>query len=83
MGLGEINIAVNEMDQVTQENAAMIEQTTAAAESLKSEAVEMSALMGQFRTGDGSDARAQGPAARALKTVPPQRSGPQKHVRAA
>ena len=83
MGLGEINIAVNQMDQATQENAAMIEETTAAAESLKSEAVEMSALMGQFRTGDGSDARAQGPSARALKTVPPQRSGPQKHVRAA
>jgi methyl-accepting chemotaxis protein len=34
-GLHQVNIAVNQMDQVTQQNAAMVEQTTAATHSLK------------------------------------------------
>lgn len=38
VALGEINTAVNDLDQVTQQNAAMFEQTTAASHSLNSEA---------------------------------------------
>ena len=83
MGLGEINIAVNEMDQVTQENAAMIEQTTAAAESLKTEAVEMSALMGQFRIGNSGDSPSQAPHRRPLKAESDGRSPARPSSRAA
>jgi len=36
-GLGEINIAVNQLDQVTQQNAAMFEQMSAASQSLNTE----------------------------------------------
>ena len=36
-GLAEVNTAVNQMDQVTQQNAAMVEQSTAAAHSLARE----------------------------------------------
>jgi methyl-accepting chemotaxis protein len=39
------------MDEVTQQNAAMVQQTTAAASSLKTEAEQLAALVGRFRTG--------------------------------
>jgi methyl-accepting chemotaxis protein len=48
-GLDQVNTAVNQMDQMTQQNAAMVEQTTAASHSLASEADALSRLVGQFR----------------------------------
>jgi methyl-accepting chemotaxis protein len=39
------------MDQVTQQNAAMVEQATAASHSLAGEAAELARLVGQFQTG--------------------------------
>ncbi|MDB5460142.1 MAG: mcpU [Caulobacteraceae bacterium] len=58
-GLGQVNTAVNQMDQVTQQNAAMVEESTAAAAKLKSEANELATLMSRFHIGDtrGSGAR--------------------------
>ena len=50
-GLGEVNAAVNQMDQVTQQNAAMVEQATAASHGLSGEAQELARLVGQFRIG--------------------------------
>jgi methyl-accepting chemotaxis protein len=50
-GLAEVNSAVNQMDKVTQQNAAMVEQATAASHSLTSEAEELTRLVGQFKTG--------------------------------
>ena len=47
-GMGEVNTAVNQMDQVTQQNAAMVEQATAAAHSMKGEASALSQLVGRF-----------------------------------
>jgi methyl-accepting chemotaxis protein len=47
--LAQINIAINHMDQVTQQNAAMVEQTTAATVSLSAEADQLSQLVGRFR----------------------------------
>jgi methyl-accepting chemotaxis protein len=49
-GLGQVNSAVNQMDQVTQQNAAMVEESTAAAASLRREADELSVLVARFRT---------------------------------
>ncbi len=54
-GLSQVNSAVNQMDQVTQQNAAMVEEATAAASSLKSEAVQLTQLVGRFDIGNGSD----------------------------
>ncbi|SCB17688.1 methyl-accepting chemotaxis protein [Rhizobium multihospitium] len=54
-GLQEINTAVNTMDHGIQQNAAMVEQSTAASHSLATEAASLSNLLAQFRT-DGSDA---------------------------
>jgi len=57
-GVNEVNSAVNKMDQVTQQNAAMVEEATAAAHALKSEAGELTRLIGQFRTDDVPSQRA-------------------------
>ncbi|WP_249778042.1 globin-coupled sensor protein [Phenylobacterium glaciei] len=51
VGLAQVNTAVNQMDQVTQQNAAMVEETTAAASSLKNEASELTRLISGFHTG--------------------------------
>jgi methyl-accepting chemotaxis protein len=50
-GLAEVNTAVNQMDQVTQQNAAMVEESTAASHSLAGEAAELARLVGQFSIG--------------------------------
>jgi len=47
-GLREVNAAVNQMDQMTQQNAAMVEQTTAAAHALKGEASRLGDLVKRF-----------------------------------
>ncbi|MFC3074279.1 methyl-accepting chemotaxis protein [Shinella pollutisoli] len=52
IGLGEINQAVNTLDQGTQQNAAMVEESTAASHSLAREAEALFNLLGQFRVGD-------------------------------
>jgi methyl-accepting chemotaxis protein len=64
-GLGQVNTAVNQMDQVTQQNAAMVEEATAAAASLRSEADGMARLMSQFGTGGGQERARTEPARRA------------------
>ena len=53
LGLQEINTAVNTMDQGTQQNAAMVEESTAASHSLAKEAAALNALLAQFNLGDG------------------------------
>ncbi|MBN9480721.1 MAG: methyl-accepting chemotaxis protein [Bordetella sp.] len=59
-GLQQVNIAVNQMDQVTQQNAAMVEQSTAASHALASDAVELDRMMGQFALDDARDLDARG-----------------------
>jgi len=56
-GLHQVNSAVNHMDQVTQQNAAMVEQTAAAAAGLRTEAKELAMLIHRFDVGDGIPAR--------------------------
>jgi methyl-accepting chemotaxis protein len=50
-GLHQVNTAVNQMDQVTQQNAAMVEETTAAAHSLGQESAELARLVSIFNVG--------------------------------
>ncbi len=47
--LHEVNTSVNQMDQVTQQNAAMVEEATAASHSLAGEAETLTGLVEQFR----------------------------------
>jgi methyl-accepting chemotaxis protein len=48
--LGQINIAVNDIDKMTQQNAAMVEQSTASASNLAEEASALSKLVSHFQT---------------------------------
>jgi methyl-accepting chemotaxis protein len=48
-GLEQINTAINQMDQVTQQNAAMVEESTAASHSLSQETSQLSSLIGKFQ----------------------------------
>ena len=52
--LNEVNTAVNHMDQVTQQNAAMVEESTAASHALNSETAELARLVSQFRIEEGA-----------------------------
>ena len=58
-GLDQVNVAVNQMDQVTQQNAAMVEETTAATQGLMGEAGKLAAEVGRFHIGEGSGAGAE------------------------
>ena len=48
-GIGQVNGSVAELDQMTQQNAALVEQSAAAAESLKEQAGRLSRVVGAFR----------------------------------
>jgi methyl-accepting chemotaxis protein len=57
-GIGQVNVAVTQLDQMTQQNAALVEESAAAAESLKEQALRLSDVVGTFRlSGDGASAR--------------------------
>lgn len=59
VGLSEVNSAVNQMDQVTQQNAAMVEETNAAGATLAQETARLRGLVEGFQLGNGSPARSQ------------------------
>jgi methyl-accepting chemotaxis protein len=50
-GIGQVNVAVNQLDQMTQQNAALVEQSAAAAESLKDQASQLNRVVQVFRLG--------------------------------
>lgn len=77
-GLAEINTAVNSMDQTTQQNAAMVEQSTATATGLAQEATKLRDLIAGFKTEDVAAPRA----ARKTVTSSPARLLSNKVVRA-
>ncbi|MEL6840132.1 MAG: methyl-accepting chemotaxis protein [Pseudomonadota bacterium] len=52
VGLGEINVGMSQLDQVTQQNAAMVEQATAVATTLKHEAATLNQTMSRFKLED-------------------------------
>jgi methyl-accepting chemotaxis protein len=58
VGLGECNTAVSQMDQFTQHNAAMVEETTATTHRLSHEAENLARLVEQFKLTQGAVAHA-------------------------
>ena len=59
IGLGEINTAVASIDQGTQQNAAMVEETSAASVNLATQADELNTLLASFRLGTDAATRPQ------------------------
>ncbi|MDD0837088.1 methyl-accepting chemotaxis protein [Curvibacter sp. HBC61] len=54
--IGEISQAVNHLDQMTQQNAALVEQSAAAASSLKDQSVRLSSVVGEFKLAQHDEA---------------------------
>ncbi|MGJ0508240.1 MAG: methyl-accepting chemotaxis protein [Methylocystis sp.] len=52
IGLHEVNVAMGQMDTMTQQNATMVDESSAATRSLSSETKKLAELVAQFRTGD-------------------------------
>jgi methyl-accepting chemotaxis protein len=50
-GIEQINKALNQMDEITQQNSALVEQSAAAAKMLDGQATAMSAKVGISRSG--------------------------------
>ena len=48
-GIEQVNRTITQMDEGTQQNAALVEEATAAAKSMDEQAEELTALVGRFR----------------------------------
>jgi methyl-accepting chemotaxis protein len=68
LGLNQVNTAVNQMDHVTQQNAAMVEQSTAASRVLAQEAQELGKLVARFKV-SGLEGMGRKPAGRPAQTT--------------
>jgi methyl-accepting chemotaxis protein len=65
-GIEQVNKAVMQMDEMTQQNAALVEQATAASQSMAEQARDLTKTMERFQVGDsGSSGRAAAPPAAA------------------
>jgi len=51
-GIEQINQAVAQMDEMTQQNAALVEEASAASEAMSEQASSMNRLIGFFKIGD-------------------------------
>ncbi|MEK1926950.1 MAG: methyl-accepting chemotaxis protein, partial [Rhizobium giardinii] len=60
-GLSEVSIAVNQMDQVTQQNAAMVEEANAATHKLSAETDNLARLISHFKLNDSPPTRVVAP----------------------
>jgi methyl-accepting chemotaxis protein len=78
--LGEINQAINTIDQGTQQNAAMVEEQTAASHGLAKEAAALFELLSQFKFDDVS--RSTPTIAPAVNRPAPQSLATSSHLRA-
>jgi methyl-accepting chemotaxis protein len=67
--LRSVNNSVGDMDKMTQQNAAMVEETTAAARTLASEADELASLVGRFRLKTSLGRAPSAPSAPASRSV--------------
>ncbi len=67
-GIEQVNKALNQMDEITQQNSALVEQTTAAAKMLQSQAAAMSEQAGMFHI-EANDAPAAAPRKRVRFTT--------------
>ena len=69
-GIGNVNVAVSELDQMTQQNAALVEQSAAAAQSLADQSRKLAGVVATFRLAQGSPALA--PAAQPVQAAGPK-----------
>jgi methyl-accepting chemotaxis protein len=72
-GIDQVNTAIVQMDQVTQQNAALVEEAAAATQSLQEQATELTATVSVFKISDAPAPKAAGSGAARPARVAPQR----------
>ena len=77
-GIDQINVAITEMDQVTQQNAALVEEAAAAAEAMQDQAARLAQLVSIFQLSPTHVALAAPSASRAPARTPARAALPRK-----
>ena len=72
LGIEQINMAIAQMDQVTQQNAALVEEAAAASQSMQEQAGELAHVVGFFKTGQAVAA----PKLAAVRSRAPAKAAP-------
>jgi len=70
-GIGQVNSAVTQLDQMTQQNAALVEESAAAAESLRDQAQRLAAVVATFRLESGGPGLAPAVPSAPVMSPPP------------
>jgi methyl-accepting chemotaxis protein len=73
-GIVQINESVGQIDQTTQQNAALVEQSAAAADSMRQQAQRLHEVVGTFQLGEATRAAAPAPIAPAAPPAAPARA---------
>ena len=85
-GIGQVQLAISQMDQTTQQNAALVEEAAAASEQLREQAAKLSQTVAVFRLGGAGDRASPLPAVQpkqaAPAIAPPVRKKPAAPARA-
>jgi methyl-accepting chemotaxis protein len=69
-GIGQVQLAISQMDQTTQQNAALVEEAAAASEQLREQASKLSQTVAVFRLGGARDRAATVPAVQPKQAAP-------------
>ncbi|MDY4386684.1 methyl-accepting chemotaxis protein [Pectobacterium aroidearum] len=79
MGIEQVNVAVNQMEVTTQQNASLVNEASAATQSLQQQAAQLAETVSQFRLGT-SHQIARTPAAAPTLALQPALAAPGKNV---
>ena len=88
-GIEQVNLAITQMDEMTQQNAALVEQAAAAAESMEEQSVSLAQAVSVFKLNTGNvmsasarpvvrEAKVQAPAKKAIPQVSAEGNSPKK-----
>ena len=69
-GIGQVQLAISQMDQTTQQNAALVEEAAAASEQLREQAGKLSQTVAVFRLGGAHDRAVPVPAVQPKQAAP-------------
>ncbi|MBV8805839.1 MAG: hypothetical protein JO042_12345 [Sinobacteraceae bacterium] len=72
-GIEQVNSAVVQMDEMTQQNAALVEQATAASQSMAEQARELTNMMSRYRTSESQSTVSPAAALRPIETASTRR----------
>ncbi|MFY9510067.1 MAG: methyl-accepting chemotaxis protein [Rubrivivax sp.] len=79
-GIGQVGDAIGQLDRVTQQNAALVEESAAAADSLKQQALRLTDAVAVFKVDDSVDFAPVAPARPSTATRPATKPVPAKPV---